>query len=86
MRIMPSIVRGKYDSLPKATQNNARRMFRDDWEWAKGNTLKEAIFADKYGLYYEGKHVIADHLVFDSKPFRELDKKEIKNLLANNIF
>lgn len=92
MNHMPQPVRDKYESLPPRSQNNSRQMFMSDWEWAHGNSTKESIFADKWGLHYEGKFAKAEHLEpltmkdIDLPDWNELPEEEVERLLEADIY
>lgn len=57
IKIMPSVVRAFYDSLPNSAQNNSRQIFRGDWERIGTSEARALHFAEKYGFDYESRNV-----------------------------
>lgn len=82
MKLMPHIVREKYDSLPPSTQNNARAIFRSDWDRCAGSVSREKRFAEKWELDYYSKYAgEADHPDYSHKsPYgaEELDQLSLE--------
>lgn len=93
---MPKAVQEKYESLPPATQNNARQMFRDDWKWAQGNPGRQKIFAEKWGLPFYHKYTgeafhgdpdATKKLERDTQEYlSSLSPRELEKVLTANIY